>query len=356
MSQYSGFCLYLQEKIGGSMSFTDDVVKKKKSQLGLNKRVQKGFEEQKEQKINEMMDPEFSEKIDFFQKIDEYIKMGCKNKLILNSLNELHKDQSKVEIINTNPNCIECQSPESKYELSNSEVQILQEINHFEAELLQGIKIGDLYKTTKIVLCDALNESDLLGSYSREEKHPLSKSYYPVVEIYMDRVETIAKELGCDRKYVTASVYIHEMMHRYYDIRPDLGWKKSVTEIEEPMAVFGAMQFCEEFDQETLLRISRNLTKGLQNSKLYDQYNYYVYILGIEMFNRGIENGLIYTYRHISLTMHNSESEVEGFVNPIDSYLDTCMKNRDSLANIVGLIKSIIDQYANFFPLHKGIQ
>ena len=82
------------------MSFTDDVVKKKKSQLGLNKRVQKEFEEQKEQKRNEVLDPEFSENKDFFQMIDEYIKMGCKNKLILNSLNKLQKDHSKVEIIN----------------------------------------------------------------------------------------------------------------------------------------------------------------------------------------------------------------------------------------------------------------
>ena len=95
-----------------------------------------------------------------------------------------------------------------------------------------------------------LNDSDLLGSYSLEEMAPLSKSYYPVVEIYMDRVEAVAKELGRDRKYIIASVYIHEMMHRYYDIRPDLGWKKSVKEIEEPMAVFGTMKFCEEFDKE----------------------------------------------------------------------------------------------------------
>ena len=339
------------------MSFTDDVIKKKKSQLGLNNRVQQKYEEQKVQKINEVLDPDFGDQKVFIRQTDEIIKSNREYKPFLNSLNKLYENQRKVERINTNSDYFQYQSdPEGKYELINDEVQILQEINHFKSKILQGIKIGELYKTTKVVLCDAPIDSDLLGSYSHEEKFPLSKSYYPVVEIYMDRVGTIAKELGCDRKYVTASVYIHEMMHRYYDIRPDLGWKKSVTEIEEPMAVFGAMQFCEEFDQETLLRISRNLTKGLQNSKLYDQYNYYVYILGIEMFNRGIENGLINTYRHISLTMHNSESEVEGFVNPIDSYLDTCMKNRDSLANIVGLIKSIIDQYANFIPLHKGIQ
>ena len=338
------------------MSFTDDVIKKKKSQLELNNRVQKKYEEQKVQKINEVLDPEFSENKDFFQMIDEYIKMGCKNKLILNSLNKLHKDHSKVEIINTNPNCIECQSLESKYELSISEVQILQEINIFEAKLLNGIKIGDLYRTTKIVLCDALNESDLLGSYSREEKHSLSKSYYPVVEIYMDRVETIAKDLGCDRKYVTASVYIHEMMHRYYDIRPDLGWKKSVTEIEEPMAVFGEKKFCEEFGDEKLLDISRPLTKDLKESKWYDLKDYYVYILGLVMFDKGVDARLINTYRHVSLMMHKFESEVEGFKNPIDSYLVTCKEYKDSLENMVKPIQDIIQEYAKFFPIEKGIQ
>ena len=272
-------------------------------------------------------------------------------------INKLYKDQKKVEKINTSQYCpFEYYSdPEDQYKLTLDETKLLLKINDFETSLLQGIKIGDLYKTTKIVLCDAPNESDLLGSYSHEEKRPLSKRYYPVVRIYMDRVEAVAKELGRERKYIIASVYIHEMIHRYYDIRPDLGWKKSVKEIEEPMAVFGTMKFCEEFDKETLLQISRRLTEDLRKSKWYDLLNYYVYILGIKMYDSNVDACLIETYRHVSLMMHK-ESEVKGFDNPIGKYLDTCEKKKDSLENLVEPIQIIINKFAEFFPLDKGTE
>ena len=303
-----------------------------------------------------ILDPEFGNQKDFFKQIDECIKMGREYRPILNSLNKLYKDQNKVEIINSHPFCFEYQSdPEGKYELSNSEVQILQEINHFEAEILQGIKIGDLYKTTKIILCDGPNtpdsNSDLLGSYSHEGQSP---SLIPVIRLYMDRI-TEASRLYCNRKYITASVYIHEMMHRFYDVRPDLGWKEYIKEIEEPMAVFGAMKFCEEFDKE-LLKVSRCITEDLQKSERYDLFHYYVYILGLEMFDKGVDVGLINTYRHVSLLMHKSRSEVEEFVNPISSYLDICKQNKDSLANLVEPIQIIINKFAEFFPLDKGTE
>ena len=329
------------------MSYTDDVLKKKKSQLGLSGKAKGKFQKQE---IHEVLDPEFGNQKDFFRQVDEIIKSGREDKLFLNSLNKLYKYQNNVEIINSNPYCFEYISdPEGKYELSNSEVQILQEINHFVAKKLKGIKIGDLYKTTKIVLCDAPKDSDLLGSYYLEEIAHYNGSLCPVIEIYMDKVEAVAKELGFDRAYVTACVYIHEMMHRYYDIRPDLGWKKSVKEIEEPMAVFGAMKFCEEFDKE-LLKMSRRLTEDLQKSERYDLFQYYVYILGLEMLDNGVDAGLINTYRHVSLMMHKSRSEVDGFVNPIDSYVVLCKQNRNNLENLVGPIQTIIGRFFSLFP------
>jgi len=317
--------------------------------MGLNKKAKQKHSEA--DTIDNVSITSFDDQEDFFKKVDEYINIGCKVIIILNSLKE-------VEEINTSPYCsFEYYSDsEDQYKLTLDETKLLLSINKSETILLQGIKIGDLYKTTKIVLCDAPNDSDLLGSYSHEEKRPLSKSYYPVVRIYMDRVEAVAKELGCERKYIIASVYIHEMMHRYYDIRPDLGWKKSVDEIEEPMAVFGTMKFCEEFDKETLLQISRRLTKDLRKSKCYVQFHYYVYILGLEMFGKGVDVGLINTYRHVSLLMHKSRSEVEEFVNPISSYLDICKQNKDSLANLVEPIQIIINKFAEFFPLDKGTE
>ena len=318
--------------------------------MGLNKKAKQKHSEA--DTIDNVSITSFDDQEDFFKKVDEYINIGCKVIIILNSLKE-------VEEINTSPYCpcpFEYYSdPEDKYKLTLDEVNLLLSINKSETKLLQGIKIGDLYKTTKIVLCDAPNDSDLLGSYSHEEKRPLSKSYYPVVRIYMDRVEAVAKELGCERKYIIASVYIHEMMHRYYDIRPDLGWKKSEDEIEEPMAVFGAMKFCEEFDKE-LLNVSRCITEDLQKSERYGLLNYYVYILGLEMFvDKSVDAGLIETYRHVSLMMHK-ESEVKGFDNPIGKYLDTCEKKRDSLENLVDPIRNCIETYAKFFSLDKGTE
>lgn len=313
--------------------------------MGLSNKIKEKFE--KVDDIDNVSKTSFDGQEDFFKKVDEYIK-GLQTNLvdgtILNNLKELYKD------INTSPYCYS--DPKDKYKLTPDEVNLLLSINKSEKKLLQGIKIGDLYKTTKIVLCDAPNDSDLLGSYSHEEKSPLSKSYYPVVRIYMDRVEAVAKKLGRERKYIIASVYIHEMIHRYYDIRPDLGWKKSVKEIEEPMAVFGAMKFCEEFDKE-LLKVSRCITEDLQKSERYNRLNYYVYILGIKMYDSNVDACLIETYRHISLMMHK-ESKVKGFDNPIGKYLDTCEKKKDSLENLVEPIKKCIETYAKFFPLDNG--
>lgn len=319
--------------------------------MGLSNKIKEKFE--KVDAIDNVSKVSFVDQEDFFKKVDEYIKVGREFRPILNRLNKLYKDQSKVEEINTSPSFEYYSDPEDQYKLTSDETKLLLKINDFETSLLQGIKIGDLYKTTKIVLCNCPPDEDLLGSYGHEEKHQLSGSFYPVVRIYMDRVEAVAKELGRERKYIIASVYIHEMMHRYYDIRPDLGWKKSVKEIEEPMAVFGAMKFCEEFDKE-LLNVSRCITEELQKSKWYNLFNYYVYILGIKMYDsKKVDAGLTETYRHVSLMMHK-ESEVKGFDNPIGKYLDTCEKKKDSLENLVKPIKKCIETYAKFFPQDKG--
>ena len=113
------------------------------------------------------------------------------------------------------------------------------------------------------------------------------------------------------------------------------------------MAVFGAMKFCEEFGNGSLLKVSRSLTEELQKSKWYNPYHY-VYILGIKMYDSKVDAGLTETYRRVSLMMHKSKSEV------IDSYLKSCESNKDSLANLVEPIKKCIETYAKFFSQDKG--
>ena len=323
--------------------------------MGLSNKIKEKFD--KKDAVDNVSKTEFGgDQKDFFKQIDDYIKGFLSNQkdgTILNGLKELY--QGGVNEINISP-YIECTSePDGKYSLTPEEVQLLGEINkhpkNSESRIL-GLKIEKLYKTTKIILCDGPNtpdNSDLLGSYSHEGQSP---SLIPVIRLYMDRI-TEASRLYCNRKYITASVYIHEMMHRFYDVRPDLGWKEYIKEIEEPMAVFGAMKFCEEFGNGSLLNVSRSLTEELQKSKWYNPYHY-VYILGIKMYDsKKVDAGLTETYRRVSLMMHK-ESEVEEFVNPISSYLDICKQNKDSLANLVGPIRKCIETYAKFFPLDKG--
>lgn len=319
--------------------------------MGLSNKIKEKFD--KKDAVDNASKTEFGDQKDFFKQIDDYIKGFLSNQIdgtILNGLKELY--QGGVNEINISPYCpIECTSePDGKYSLTPEEVQLLGEINkhpkNSESRIL-GLKIEKLYKTTKIILCDGPNtpesNSDLLGSYSHEGQSP---SLIPVIRLYMDRI-TEASRLYCNRKYITASVYIHEMMHRFYDVRPDLGWKEYIKEIEEPMAVFGAMKFCEEFGNGSLLKVSRSLTEELQKSKWYNPYHY-VYILGIKMYDSKVDAGLTETYRRVSLMMHKSKSEV------IDSYLKSCESNKDSLANLVEPIKKCIETYAKFFPQDKG--
>jgi hypothetical protein len=279
---------------------------------------------------------------EFFKLIDGYINGGRFFFPDCNCVRKIYAGEKKsVQPVNTNPFCpIEYTSiPEGEYELNNDEVQMLKLINDFETKSLNGIRIGDLYKTTKIVLCDAPNDTDLLGSYGHEKIESDPPRYCPVVYLYMDRIESAAKEYGYERKDVTAYVYIFLMMLRYFDIRPDLGWKKTARELEMPMAVFATMIFMKDYKAGYLQNLVRAHIENLRNSKWYDSLNYYVYLLGLEMFDQNVSPDLINTYRLMSLTMHHTGFEVISG------------KNRNDLAKLVILIKDVIDKYTKFFPL-----
>lgn len=182
----------------------------------------------------------------------------------------------------------------------------------------------------------------------------------PQVWLLMDNITAEAKRLGCDRKYVIASVYIHEMMHRFYDLRPDLGWKRSVKEIEEPMAEFATLKFIEELSKqsatfEKLLPIAIVMTEGLRKSD-----KHFIYVLGVDLYYKAPIK-LIYDFRRISMLLHRS-SDVYVInvkqMNPmksVEDYVDK-IKSVQDLRQLVGPIKECIETYAKFFPLNKGIQ
>lgn len=249
------------------------------------------------------------------------------------------------------------------FDLTSEENMLLWGINGLSKQ------IGELYKTTKIFLDVSTgkiketkwnDEDDLLGYYTI--KSPLHSG--PQVWLLMDNIIQEAERLCCDRKYIIAKVYIHEMMHRFFDLRPVLGWKRSVKEIEEPMAEFATLKFIEELSKqsatfEKLLPIALVMTEGLRKS-----IKHFIYALGVDLYYKAPIK-LIYDYRRISMLLHKSgvDCEIDGKkldLDPspmkyVDEYVALCTTDQD-LRKLVGPIKECIETYAKFFPLNKGIQ
>ena len=253
---------------------------------------------------------------------------------------------------------------DERYDLTSEENNLLWIINCLSKQ------IGELYKTTKVFL-DVSNgkdlkeadwsedEDDLLGYYTiLPAKHP-----GPQVWLIMDKITTEAERLCIDRKYIIAKVYIHEMMHRFYDLRPDKGWKPYVKEIEEPMAEFATLKFIEELSKqnsifEILLPIAIVMTEGLRKSK-----KHFIYALGVDLYYKAPLN-LIFDYQRISTLLHRSSEDCKldngeqldpSPMKYVEEYVDKCKPDKD-LQQLVGPIRNSIETYAKFFPLDKGTE
>ena len=251
---------------------------------------------------------------------------------------------------------------DERYDLTSEENNLLWIINCLSKQ------IGELYKTTKVFL-DVSNgkdlkeadwsedEDDLLGYYTiLSAKHPV-----PQVWLIMDNITAEAERLCCDRKYIIAKVYIHEMMHRFYDLRPNLGWKPYVKEIEEPMAEFATLKFIEELSKqnsifEILLPIAIVMTEGLRKSK-----KHFIYALGVDLYYKAPIK-LIFDYQRISTLLHRSSEDCKldngeqldpSPMKYVEEYVDKCKPDKD-LQQLVGPIRNSIETYAKFFPLDKG--
>ena len=305
---------------------------------GLGDRVRDKFSKKtSEDVIEEISIPEWENKEDFFACIDNVIKLRKREQYVVNGIEKLYEEE--ICKVNSNPYCFEYTSkPVGKYSLTNEEIQLLQEINFFQSKTLE-IRIFELYTTTKIILCDAPQAeediSDLLGSYTHKEASS-GINYTPIVRLYMDNIDNEAKRLGCSRTLIIACVYIHEMLHRYYDVRPDLNWKESIKEIEEPMTEYATIKYIEEFIEHApkyaiLLPIKIVMTEGLRNSKMH-----FIYALGLDLYySKSVPTTLINEYRHVSLMMHSDAKHIKY-------YLDNCEQNRNQLANLVTPLIDII--------------
>ena len=254
----------------------------------------------------------------------------------------------------------------SNFDLKDDEKIILWLINGSKEEL--GFGLGSLYSNTKVFL--DVSEGNIKDTKWNENEdylgyYTIESPWYsgPQVWLIMDNITTEAERLCIDRKYIIAKVYIHEMMHRFYDLRPDKGWKPYVKEIEEPMAEFATLKFIEELSIqnsifEILLPIAIVMTEGLRKSE-----KHFIYALGVDLYYKAPIK-LIYDYQRISMLLHRS-SEVfkpEGEkLDPspmkyVEEYIARCEQDKDSLANLVEPIQIIINKFAEFFPLDKGTE
>ena len=319
---------------------------KKIMELGLVNKVKKKYSKKTIDDVNEEISAlEWSDKKDFFIDIDDVIKSRKRNPyVVVKGIEKLYKKD--ICEVNTNPRCFEYTSePVDQYSLTNEEEQLLKDINSFQSKTLET-PIFELYTTTKIVLCDAPQAeediSDLLGRYTHKEASS-GINYTPIVRLYMDNIDNEAKRLGCSRTLIIACVYIHEMLHRYYDVRPDLNWKEYIKEIEEPMTEYATIKYIEEFIEHApkyaiLLPIQIVMTEGLRNSKMH-----FIYALGLDLYyNKSVPTTLINEYRHVSLMMHSDAKHIKY-------YLDNCEQNRNQLANLVTPLIDIIKVYNNLF-------
>ena len=209
-------------------------------------------------------------------------------------------------------------------ELNPDEKELLIEINNFKCSFMEET-MGNLYLSTKIILSnEEIPEGifDWLGYYT---KHIFTNpdQVEPEVWLLINKIEAESISLGCDRKYILAKVYIHEMMHRYYDMHPELLLKEYVKEIEEPMANFATLKFCEEFCNERdnysdLLPIARKQIEELRGDKTN-----YIYALGGDLYDFKYSTSLINEYRHMCMMMHENNDPVKMMHednDPVEKY------------------------------------
>lgn len=228
----------------------------------------------------------------------------------------------------------------SEYSVTKELTDLLKDISFHDE------RMKELYSTTKVKFLDSLWSDeccpDVLGLYTKIRNN--QGEMVPQVWLFLNRIYE-ANKCFCDRheikdvgrknalKYMIAYVYIHEMMHRYFDIRPDLNLKRSVPEIEEPLAEYATLKFCESFGDDDLLCISENMVKEKRNSRHY-------YALGYDLFkSEDVPSDLKEKYQRVSMIIHQGNDPVidmfksgvgvNSIVNLINHYDEILQKAKD---------------------------
>lgn len=233
-------------------------------------------------------------------------------------------------------------------ELEEDEKKLLIDINNFKCSFMEET-MGNLYLNTKIILKDEeeetypddinklfnneeipekdreevsykviIGKTDRLGFYTKHSYIDSNKEEYvePEVWLLINKIRVgIRKEL---HPYMMAKVYIHEMMHRYFDMHPELPFKSYIKKIEEPMAELATIEFCEEFcnkhkEYSKLVDVAKEQIKDLKATD-----DNYFYALGAdlyELYDEEKRRSLIDIYRHVCMMLHKQNTEVANYLS-----------------------------------------
>ena len=200
--------------------------------------------------------------------------------------------------------------------LNPDEKKLLIDINNFKCSFMEET-MGNLYLSTKIILSnEEIPEGifDWLGYY---KKHIFTNPVQVEPEVWLLINKSRVGSHKESYPYLLAKVYIHEMMHRYFDMHPELPFKSYIKEIEEPMAELATIEFCRDFCKEHQ-EYSKLVDVAIKHINNLRKTKYYFYALGAdlyELYDEEKRRSLIDIYRHVCMMFHEQNKEVIAYLN-----------------------------------------
>lgn len=151
----------------------------------------------------------------------------------------------------------------------------------------------------------------LLGLYSR--KLLWFERLAPTVYLYADNINDYASRIGKNPDHVFGYVFVHEMMHAYYDAFNNAGYP-SWNDLEEAFAEFGMLTFLNSKNDKLPTDLLDDAIEHVQ-SKIKNPSGPREYGFGFELFDRtgGVETWMINRYREISNWI---DTETAGKLDP----------------------------------------
>ncbi len=214
-------------------------------------------------------------------------------------------------------------------------------IERINKKINEGIPLSDKEKAiceseisyTHIRILKSLKERlpRLLGLYT--PRYPLSGM--PCIYLFKDNIERHSRAKKQDPDVVSAYVYVHELMHAYYDSINRIGYN-SVRELEESFAEYGMLFFLNHI-QGTLPASVYNVAESAVQSKWIDGPKEYGF--GIKLKEKfGLNDSQwIDRYRMISNWI-----EYDDDVRYFTSWLKIKVNNVDTIKRIQEKVYNIL--------------